>query len=351
MSIVLGRGQTEGLVIHAPVPPPGGQNFRSLSNDPIGFLPEASAEILRQLRELRDDRHNALRPLLEATPQFEKIAIESRIDELMRSPGENGFGLPETHPSIQVAKKQLADIQAELIRKEKRREQRSGAWKDVADTVAACEAYVKRVAADRHLAWTSADTLPGFDEVLALDDEPDAVVTKARARLAELLAEQQDIRARPIPSTIAKEIAREQVTKLAAAPSVARLISGTATEIEWPQRRDRHEVYTASPKSPGGVGFASVEGIDIFGMWLWLRGDDVIKRIEKMIDEHDDRNALSDAERARLLAANASERLKVERVECLAIRASEGRLAYRLGVDARAVLALSSELPSPEALR
>jgi hypothetical protein len=95
-----------------------------------------------------------------------------------------------------------------------------------------------------------------------------------------------------------------------------------------------------------GLGISFQAMPDILGLFCWLHGDAMIRKLESDIDElADDEGALSDDEKREREAAILADILEIEREECALIEAG-APYALRPDCDPRAVLNLASDLPA-----
>jgi hypothetical protein len=158
-----------------------------------------------------------------------------------------------------------------------------------------------------------------------------AAVDRLRRRLRELDADRAEVEAAPLPSSIAKERAREQVAKLVEAgrPDVFELIERGAP-VDFPTVR-----YQAASiaVADGGTSAVSVSLPDSVATLAWLFPSQMQAAIEAEIDRAaDDEAALTPAQRRDRLAEIARDRAETEREEVSMVdRArSEGvAIAYR----------------------
>ena len=123
---------------------------------------------------------------------------------------------------------------------------------------------------------------------------------------------------------------------------------GRFDAVKVAETSSQYPVFMSGGDRVGGV-IVSVP--DLLATFAWLDPTKLLKRLNAEVDElSDDEHALTDAQRAEQLAEIESDRLATEREEEHLIELAEGQglnIARRTEADPRAVLGLSSELPSP----
>jgi hypothetical protein len=328
------------------------------------LLSPRAALKLRSLRQSKDDLYGLLRVALDQAEELRsKIAsIESELSG-RQHPRQN-----RDHVAESTLEAELDAHRAKLAATLETIAARTSAWHGANYTVQGVESYLSEIAPTRaqqarqkleairnaeatKAAATARRPAPALP-VTRLDVErfvaanpdlgfPDApeVMLKDRAPLVEQLAAvrrkileagaaMHEIESAPVPSSEAKAMARRQIEARAAAPSIGWLLDG-AKVFEWPDDPDseRHEP-------------------DVLGLLCWVHGPAMIAKAEAEIDQlADDENALTDAERAKRLAAVKAERLELERREEAVIETIGGGIARRPEMDPRAILGIEGPEP------
>lgn len=197
-----------------------------------------------------------------------------------------------------------------------------------------------------------ADGAPKNCELVAVEDEAAAelmkrderitdAVERYRHRLRELQADLRRVRSAPFTSAAAKARVREQINQLAdaAAPDASRCIP-FLEEVKFATVTARSTAQSFDPKGAPSIVFS--ETPDLLGLLCWLHRDQMIERIEGLIDvAADDAHALSELERQEMEAQISSDMLAVERSEVALIRYAEARgevIDYRRDCSPAAVL-------------
>ncbi|WP_143270167.1 hypothetical protein [Bradyrhizobium sp. Ghvi] len=161
---------------------------------------------------------------------------------------------------------------------------------------------------------------------------------RAARRVRELLADRREVKAAPLPASVAKQLAREQLeARIAAAkPDVTNLIDHGGA-IRFPMSGTAIEQHGGS---------ADLYAVDAIGLLSWLFLVDMAAAIDREIDAMaEDENALSVEERVKRLAQIDADILASEREE--AAFAELAGVLPRPDIDPRAALGLADTMPAP----
>jgi hypothetical protein len=270
----------------------------------------------------------------------EQQRLGSRIGQLKAD-----FNVRQTvdHPSLVNAEKQFAKLTNELARLNVRRESLSQLWQARSELVVRLERYVLKL--------PESNVAPYVAGPMKLSPaEPSRVaVDRVRKQIAEAVADLHTAMSAPIKSDVAKEIARAQINELAdrGSPDCDRLLAhGEA--LGWPEFRESISVRGGTSGAVIAVGSTSTP--DGLAFLTWLNRDAVIAAVEREIDElADDAHALTDADRAKRSVKLHADILALERQEEMLITLANehgGDIIRRVDADPRAVLGLSSDMPS-----
>lgn len=257
----------------------------------------------------------------------------------------------EAHSALMAAKARLQKIEADYPQYDPE-EERQAIVKAQAEYDRCDEAYNARVAASSGVLRTHSaleqylKTLSNrfgvhagdISSKIALAKAPaDSGLTAAAAArvVDELRADLHEVQSAPIPSKVAKAIAKRKVDALAEAgrPNLHGTIEGGTPPI-W-----------------DNVSYAALAGRDFNGenvatpalaIAAWLDPGKMLKALEAEIDAlADDDNALDDATRAKKITELNSKILEAQRAEVAAIDRERGDFSYRDGTDPQAILGIA----------
>ncbi len=183
-------------------------------------------------------------------------------------------------------------------------------------------------------------TLPTIGKGLSLDS--------LRHKIANLRADLREVKAAPIPSGEARELARLHIDQLAerGKPDILPLIEG-GNDVRWPTRRERVRVEGAVPIIGGKTGHLQgglhINSDDAVGLLAWAFKDQMIAAIETEIDAlADDERALTETERLRKTREIETEILDTERREAeLCWQRFPVKVMFREDIDVRALLGIA----------
>lgn len=285
--------------------------------------------------------------------------IRERIETFADIGRERSAAVIETSARRRAAMSDLEKDRAAL--RELERSQRNGdqiaqfkarierAEKDLAKLAAVLDrltpsSQAARALTDRLIAYVRAQPSfslhrGGVPQLQAGETARDGLERAARTK-QKLLAELQDIEARPIPSAVAKRIAREQLAARieAVRPDAGPLLNGLG-EVKFPVMRLQQF---------GGA--TDVYGTDPVALLGWLLPNEMASAIDHEIDAiADDDNALTAEQRREKLAQTDASILASEREQ-----AAYAELAGQLppaDTDPRAVLGLDGSMPAPAPAR
>lgn len=310
--------------------------------DPADVLPEEAKGALADLRQ-RDEEAAALHRLAVDAQQEQflaKLGHQARIKQLMMPQAEGGYSLEADAPQVLAEQARLAKVEAEIARR-----------REVSEMRSAKRSNLRRLV-ERIEKWLTEGRPVG--SVLVMSDAPppslkknenvlDAIEARQR-RLRELDAEAHRIDSAPYPSALSKQRVRSQVEAIAerSAPSVLGLVeAGEPIELF----RTKNVVLSApvegsSAERPGFI--VPTIPVPDMGLLIWLMKDTLLSKLESEIDAcSNDAEALTDPQRAQKLAVVMSDRLAVEREECVLIEigCAQGlNAAYRHDTSPEAVL-------------
>ncbi len=304
-------------------------------HDPAAWLPPAAAERLRQLQLRADDARNLL-PDWGARHEAstEKQAAAQRLKRLLDPPQLGGFGMPDDHVSVAVARCEAERTAAVSKRLEDLHSARSAA-------VATANAVLSQVTTWLRDGGKPAGTVLEPVEIEApklLKNESLADgVERLRRRVRELRADLHRIRSAPYPASYCKARARAQIEALAqrGAVNVGALIEHDG-DIEFPALQLRTMVHNATP---GAVAFH--ETADAVALICWAFKDALVKQLDAEIDaEADDAAALSVEARQQQEAAVLGDLTYIERQEAELAWQSAGQVEHRSDISPAALLSV-----------
>lgn len=319
--------------------------------DVLDLLPPKPAEWLRDLRQQADD----LMVLNGASfGEIQELQIETqkhkaRINHLTLERGADGYGLPDDAPQVRDEQSRLDKKLHELSRLRELAKVRGDQFQRLKRLIAACENFLRSGMPTGMVIATR----PEFEPKLRKNETLLEAVERERYRLGELDADERRAKAAPIPSSVAKARMREQLSRRAeqSAPSTMRLIE-LGTEVEFSAVTQRLPIISTAADV---YSFAQGEVPDAIGLLLWAFQDEIIDKIDVMIDkDSSDECALTDDARAELLAQIANERLQIEYVECAMVRAAQRQgisVEFRETSDVRALLNVelaTAPAPTPD---
>ena len=339
-------------------------------NDPIVRLSEPKAKKLRGWREEQEDLSGSIQTLAEQRRRAVEIKVDrdrylgqlqashrggsgggarpvSSISPYMRGDYPAG-GIEHRFPEQHATRSQIEEAEAEL-----------------AEAREALDALDRRIAEKQAMQ----SRLPGLltewlraiptdvkfeefesDRKAAKGSATVADIEKARQRIAQLRAEIHTIRSAPPPSATVKARMRAQVAALAerARPNYLGAVE-SGQPIKFPELQVQMQTATAA-----GIGISLQTMPDMLGLFCYVHGDALIRKMEADIDElADDEGSLSDEEKAQRERQILAGILEIERVEEAAIEQLEVSgvpIARRDDADPRAVLGLSGDLPAPASM-
>jgi hypothetical protein len=313
-------------------------------------LPQPAKDRFAALVQDRDDAFALSRIAMDRVSDIRTAKADSER-ELRRLTQSRPVALrPEPYSRVtQALETAIKEHSAEMEKVQELHEARNYRWQRCGNLVSTIEHY---------LAAISSDTAIGLS-TFALDKSPrgDGVkdLEACRQRILELQADVAATDAAPIPSSLAKQIARAQIDQLAdrGRPNVFSLIE-MRQGISWPLIPAYGPNAMSAIAHGHGIGAAApaAGAPDTLAIYAWHNRAAVIESIEQLIDESaDDEHALSDAERTERRIAALAALLKAEREEDHLIRIGKSKgleLQRRPDADPRAVLGLSDDLPSPD---
>jgi hypothetical protein len=296
-------------------------------SDPLSVLPSGPSERLRQCQQRYEDRRNLL-------PSFEdrkaagdaKRAAEQRLHQLTAHPQEFGHGLPENHPSVIVAKRQLEQATAAAARIDDLHKVRSADLRAAGDVLSNVTSWLR----DGRPAGTVLEAAVEVEPPkLQKGEDVVAAIERLRRRGRELKADLARISAAPFPSSHVKAQLRAQLEQLATPPDVSMMIEHDGA-IVWPTKRVQSQVISAE----GGLAFH--EAVDVVGLLVFLLKPAVISAaLDALVDaEKDDAASLSHEAREISASEAQNDLIDVERMEAeLVFRGQREGLAVEHRAD------------------
>ena len=257
----------------------------------------------------------------------------------------------EAHNALMAAKARLQKIEETYLQYDPE-EERQAIAKAQAEYARCAEAYNARVEASRGITRTHSalehylKTLSnrfgvhagGISSKITLAKAPTdrGLSAAAAARIVdELRADLHEVQSAPIPSKVAKAIAKRKVDALAEAgrPNLIGTIEG-GTPPRW-----------------NNVSYAALTARDFDGesvatpalaIAAWLDPGKMLKALEAEIDAvADDANALDDTTRSKRITELNARILEAQRAEVAAIDRERGDFSYREGTDPQAILGIA----------
>jgi hypothetical protein len=307
-------------------------------------LPEAAKVVMTELRQEKEDALTLSR----ATSDKENDArmLKADAERQLRALNENVVRLrmPENNFNKKMLSDTIETATADLKRVRELNEVRTHRWQRCGQLIGAIESYVLNISPEVPIVEFKGPGLkaPRGDLLEAVE--------LCRRKILEFQSDLAKINAAPIPSALAKKLARQEIDALAARgePGCFDLIERRAG-IGWPKTSYYEEnlsglafIDVAAPPIPTGA-----PGYNALAFYIWHNRDAVIASIERKIEEAaDDKNALSDDERPKRRSATLADILALEREEELLIRTGKARglteLQRRPEADPRAVLSLAN---------
>ncbi|MEY9578682.1 hypothetical protein ABIE88_006258 [Bradyrhizobium diazoefficiens] len=292
--------------------------------DKLLSLRDVKSDRHAALTRVSDDRRDALTQLNSAEARLAKLNSE-QVDK--RSPG---------HPDIARSQDEIKRFGATATRLTARYDELQLAWQTADRLVRSSERYLLEILRGDVSICVHSGDLPslknGETALVGLD--------RVAQRVRSLQQDRKKVLGSPFPTSMAKELAREQIAKRveASRPDVSDLVD-CAGAIEFPFTRAALQQYG------GSAGVTNV--IDPIGLLAWLFPKEFHAAIDREIDAAgDDEHALSPDERIAKLAEIASDILAAEREE---VHFAElAGLSPRFDIDPRAVLGLASDMPAPK---
>ena len=172
-------------------------------------------------------------------------------------------------------------------------------------------------------------------------------VERVRGEVAGLRATRKAIENAPIPSTLAKAMARKQIEELAARgrPDMRPLLDH-GQPFRWPEAPLRAELHGFATSPTGALDNAHAQQPDTLALFVWMTAEPLLFAIEAEIDANSrDDAALTAEQRAERLAELDASILATERDEVSLVDAAGAD--HRGDIDVRAWLAISGTLPAP----
>jgi hypothetical protein len=303
--------------------------------------PSPALAKLLHLQQIADDRFAATRELSSKRGELLERAAFVRADTARLSE-QNFIVQPEDvdrkfQNPADISGKELALLDAQLEKINAAYLERVTAAQEAGALVENLRDYAQSL---RGMASPFKGTVDKLPKGEALRDGLD----RLRKRGAGLDADLRNAEAAGVPSAEAKAAAREQLAQWRplGAPHVFDLLQHRGGRITWPDLARRLD--TAPSSTPSAA----------VAILTHVIPDLLIAAIDQQIDELcDDSTALDHASRSKLLKAIREEKLAVERQEEALVERLERDgmpVARRANADPRAVLGLSADSPSVDAM-
>jgi hypothetical protein len=289
-------------------------------------LPEAAAEFVFALEGERSELGTALHALFEQQQELrvQRRDVSMRRELLVGRRGQGGYGLPDDDQRVVDEDLRLARLDRELELLAKRHAAKSHALKVAAGLLGGIDSW---------LADTVGRTIvphSGPVPQLRKSETFAQAIEARRRRVRELQSDLQKFEAAPRPSAVAKELIRKEVDRHAeiGKPQVESVVDN-GEPILWP--------ITGVSRASHGVlkmPFTHTDNpFDGLAVLCWLHRDAIIEKLQADVDAvADDAIALTDADRARLIADAKADMLANERDEEVLVRQA---LAENLNVERR----------------
>lgn len=298
-------------------------------------LPPSAAARLADWEQRRADAHANLMAISDrlAEQHDKRRTAEARAKLLLASRGEGGFSADEADTTVRAERAKIAKANTEIERLKVLEAARTEVWQIAARPVDRAREYVQRAGVLlTEYAGSAPELRKGEDLATAIENR--------RRRVRELMADAHRTRSAPYPSAIVKQKVHEQIAALAergrphALGSVEQM-----RDIEFAQTYASSLVQVIEPRGFGTVLF---ETPDAIGLVAWLMREQMTKLLDAEIDAlSDDKAALTDDQRAKLLVQISNDMLATEREEAALIeRAAEAgmTIVHRPDIDPRALL-------------
>ncbi len=262
-----------------------------------------------------------------------KGRAQQRVQELT----SGAWNLPENHPSVVMAMRDLDAATEELQKAQNRSESARDERQDLAHFTARMERWLAALPDGIKIV----DIAVAAPKLLKGELSADGA-TRHREELAQARARRREIEAAAITSAEARSIIRKDVEALIARgrPSVDAIIEGGSEAITWPLARAKSPIVGAVVIN-GAVAPVTNEHrepeIDTLALLAWLNRDLVMKRLdEELAEAQDDSRALSREQRQKKLQQIDEEILALERAE--AVLVADAGMSPRGDMDVRAAL-------------
>jgi hypothetical protein len=272
------------------LPPPAADHLETLRQDAA----TAHAVVLSVDERLRDEQRS-------------KFDAEVRREQLI-----GVYRLKSDDPRILELDKKLHRLVAAIERLTKEHERYQNGWREGRGLVDAIDRYSRSLPSGSKL---SAYLGPAPE--LQKGENYAQAVERCRRRLRELAADMKKYATAAIPSSRAKQIIRAEIERCAenGRPNVTPVVDH-GEPIRWPMA----EINRFGGQRLGSS-IGQAETFDGLAVLTWLFKPQLIDALEKEIDAiADDTAALSDADRAKLMAEVERDMLAVEREEEFFIR-------------------------------
>lgn len=303
--------------------------------DQVEVLPPIAAGKLRRLRDKPATSYAVLRVTMDRMAEARQQLQEAQVRVgFLRAP-PSGRGIPEDadHPSMNEARKQRDDAQAELARLQPIHDAQASVWNIHGNLAREVEGWVSRRAGKLVDHDFATPTLRKGEDLLA-------AIEARRRRGRELAADLHQVQSAPILSSVAKQRMRHQVCTIAerGEPAVGGLIE-FGSEITFPTAMHRTVAQGEQ------LAYVGMELPDAMAFQFWLNKDAIIKKLEAAIDaESDDKAALSGEDRAKRIATITADMLANERDECALVWLAQEQglpVEHRVDIDPLALLGVS----------
>lgn len=271
-------------------------------------LPASPFAKLMRLIEQADDSHGyvvdvmakadkARLALNQATAEHTRMLADFEQGQVVRETSDTVNGnirivRPPDQQRLDNSARELAALKGEYDRQVANREALAENWHSFAQPIVRIETYLRALPSDVRVVAVAS--------TVRTRKASEAEVSRQREVVASLKAELADAIAAPIPSTEAKEAARNLVERLAdqGAPKLYDL-AYQAFRIEFPVVRRDVETHGRSGEGVVVASRGSTNSVDPLALLAWVDPEKMLAALYRDIDEiADDKTALDAATRA-----------------------------------------------------
>jgi hypothetical protein len=269
--------------------------------DALDHAPKGRSHLLA-LRRQKDDAAALLSPIVDDVLDLraQLSVAQARKRTLMAKLGDEGHGLPVDHVSVRDVSAEIVKMEADLARLIALQTSRSSRQQAIARLLSNVENWLRSSARPSGTLVDAQDVETGGATIAGLQD-----------RLRQIAADQAAVESARVSSAVIKARVHEAVEALA--QRGPKVIGGG--NIAWPVTPFSLPLIAVAEEGKRVIGTAAGPQTDCIAMLCWLFKTEMIKRLDAEIAAGaDDRNALTDQQRATKLADIAEAKLHAERV-------------------------------------